>query len=91
VGEVWIWKEEKIQMHVLRGEEYQLTEKSRLCPDLDLSLLCLVSGSSFRAPGGESVPRSAPRLTRAVPVSAIEAASGREPPSPATVTRRAPP
>jgi Uma2 family endonuclease len=32
VGEVWIWKEEKIQMHVLRGEEYQLTEKSRLSP-----------------------------------------------------------
>jgi Uma2 family endonuclease len=39
VGEVWIWKEEKIQMHVLRGDRYELTEKSLLFPGLDLQLL----------------------------------------------------
>jgi Uma2 family endonuclease len=40
VGEVWIWKESKIQVHVLRGDRYEGVDASALFPDLDVNLLC---------------------------------------------------
>jgi Uma2 family endonuclease len=39
VGEVWIWRESRIEVHLLRGQDYQRAEKSRLFPDLDVNLL----------------------------------------------------
>jgi Uma2 family endonuclease len=39
VGEVWIWKDARIEVHVLREERYQLEMKSSLFPDLDVNLL----------------------------------------------------
>ena len=40
VGEVWFWKDSKIQVHVLRDERYERVERSALFPDLDFDLLC---------------------------------------------------
>ena len=43
VGEVWIWREGQIAVHVLgpaSPASYEQTERSRLFPDLDLNLLC---------------------------------------------------
>lgn len=40
VGEVWFWIGGKLDVHVLRDESYQATDRSRLLPDLDLALLC---------------------------------------------------
>jgi len=40
VGEVWFWKDSKIQVHVLRDERYERVERSALFPDLDVNLLC---------------------------------------------------
>ena len=39
VGEVWIWKDSRIEVHVLRQQRYELSEKSVLFPDLDVRLL----------------------------------------------------
>lgn len=39
VGEVWIWKESRIEVHVLRQQQYQQEAGSALFPDLDMSLL----------------------------------------------------
>jgi Uma2 family endonuclease len=39
VGEVWFWTDSGIEVHVLREQRYVRTDRSRLFPDLDLSLL----------------------------------------------------
>lgn len=39
VGELWWWKNERIEVFVLRGEHYVKVEHSELLPDLDLDLL----------------------------------------------------
>jgi Uma2 family endonuclease len=39
IGEVWFWKESRIEVHVLRQLDYERTDRSRLFPDLDLELL----------------------------------------------------
>ena len=40
IGEVWFWKENRIEVHVLQKDRYERTDRSRLFPDLDLVLLC---------------------------------------------------
>lgn len=40
IGEVWFWKESRIEVHVLRRQGYERTDRSLLFPDLDLELLC---------------------------------------------------
>ena len=40
VHEVWFWKNDVIQVHVLVGEEYGQTEQSAVLPGLDPQLLC---------------------------------------------------
>jgi Uma2 family endonuclease len=40
IGEVWFWRDSGIEVHVLRHERYERTDRSRLFPDLDLALLC---------------------------------------------------
>ncbi len=37
VGEVWIWKDSQIEVHVLRDQRYRQADKSTLFPDLDLN------------------------------------------------------
>lgn len=39
VGEVWIWKDERIEVHVLEDDRFEKANRSRLFPDLDLDLL----------------------------------------------------
>lgn len=39
VAEVWTWKGERIEVHVLAGDRYERTETSGLFPDLDLALV----------------------------------------------------
>ena len=39
VGEVWFWKDEGIEVHLLRGDHYQRAERSAVFPDLDVALL----------------------------------------------------
>lgn len=40
VGEVWFWKDGKIDIHVLRQDHYESADRSLLFPDLDVDLLC---------------------------------------------------
>jgi Uma2 family endonuclease len=41
IGEVWIWKDERIEIHVLAGaDRYERVDRSRLFPDLDVAGLC---------------------------------------------------
>jgi len=40
VGEVWFWREGRIEIHVLRGGRYEAAARSALFPDLDIDLLC---------------------------------------------------
>ena len=40
VGEVWFWREGRIEIHILRGGRYQAAARSALFPDLDIDLLC---------------------------------------------------
>jgi len=40
IGEVWFWKEGRIDVHVLRSGQYESAEGSALFPDLDIALLC---------------------------------------------------
>lgn len=40
IGEVWIWRERRIEVHLRRGDEYERSDRSALFPDLDLALLC---------------------------------------------------
>lgn len=37
VREVWFWKDERIEIHVLRGERYEQVARSRLLPELDVA------------------------------------------------------
>lgn len=39
VSEVWTWKDERIEVHVLTEDRFERVERSRLFPDLDLDLL----------------------------------------------------
>ena len=39
VGEVWRWKDSRIEIHVFRGKRYEMSERSTLFPDLDVQLL----------------------------------------------------
>lgn len=39
VGEVWTWKEDRIEVHVLEGDRFERAARSRLFPGLDLDLL----------------------------------------------------
>jgi Uma2 family endonuclease len=39
VGEVWVWRDSRLEVHVLRNERYQREDRSRLFPDLDVALL----------------------------------------------------
>jgi hypothetical protein len=39
VGEVWFWREGRIEVHVLRGGRYESATRSALLPDLDVELL----------------------------------------------------
>ena len=36
VNEVWIWREDRIEVYLLQGEQYERGERSELLPDLDL-------------------------------------------------------
>jgi Uma2 family endonuclease len=40
IGEVWFWKASRIEVHVLRQQGYERTDRSALFPDLDMELLC---------------------------------------------------
>ena len=40
IGEVWFWKDGRIEVHVLREERYEPVDRSPLFPDLDVGLLC---------------------------------------------------
>lgn len=40
IGEVWIWHDGRIEVHVLRREHYEDSERTALFPQLDLPLLC---------------------------------------------------
>jgi Uma2 family endonuclease len=39
IGEVWIWRDGAIEVHLLRGGEYTRAERSALLPNVDLALL----------------------------------------------------
>ena len=39
VGEVWTWKDERIEVHVLEDDRFERAARSRLFPGLDLDLL----------------------------------------------------
>lgn len=39
VREVWLWQDQVLSVHVLRGDEYAAAERSAVLPDLDLRLL----------------------------------------------------
>ena len=40
IGEVWCWKDGRIEIQVLRHERYEPVDRSPLFPDLDVGLLC---------------------------------------------------
>ncbi len=39
VREVWRWQDSRIEVHVLREQRYEISERSTLFPDLDVQLL----------------------------------------------------
>jgi len=39
VSEVWRWKDSRIEVRLLRGQRYEIAERSSLFPDLDVQLL----------------------------------------------------
>lgn len=39
VSEVWFWKDERIEIHLLSGDQYERADRSALFPDLDIGLL----------------------------------------------------
>jgi Uma2 family endonuclease len=51
IREVWIWRDDSIQVHVLRGGAYKHVRRSVVLPGLDLDLLvsCLRRSSATRA------------------------------------------
>jgi len=40
IGEVWFWREGRIEVQVLHQDRYERADRSRLFPDLDLNVLC---------------------------------------------------
>ena len=40
IGEVWFWKDGRIEIHVRRGDGYETSAVSVLFPELDIALLC---------------------------------------------------
>ncbi len=40
IKEVWLWKNDKLDIYYLENEQYSLQEKSQLLPNLNVSLLC---------------------------------------------------
>jgi Uma2 family endonuclease len=44
IGEVWFWREGRIEVHVLRGRLYESAPRSALFPGLDIDLLCSFLG-----------------------------------------------
>jgi Uma2 family endonuclease len=40
IGEVWFWKDGRIEIHVLRQDHYESANQSALFPDLDVAVLC---------------------------------------------------
>jgi len=40
ISEVWFWIDERITLHVLRGDRYERATRSASQPDLDIALLC---------------------------------------------------
>jgi Uma2 family endonuclease len=40
IAEVWFWNDEKITIHVLRGDHYEHVSRSAALPGLDVDLLC---------------------------------------------------
>jgi Uma2 family endonuclease len=72
VGEVWIWKEDRVEIHVRRGDRYERASRSRVLADLDLELLAsfLDRPTALQAVRGfrealESGPASGPGKRRA--------------------------
>ncbi len=39
IGEVWFWKDGRIELHLLRGDHYERSDRSALFPDLDVEQL----------------------------------------------------
>ncbi|HEX7704323.1 MAG TPA: Uma2 family endonuclease, partial [Kofleriaceae bacterium] len=39
VGEVWHWKDDRLTVHVLGANGYELHDRSHCLPDIDLELL----------------------------------------------------
>jgi Uma2 family endonuclease len=39
VGEVWLWRDGRIEVHVVRGGHYESATRSALFPELDIELL----------------------------------------------------
>jgi Uma2 family endonuclease len=39
IGEVWFWEKRRITVHRLRGDSYELSDRSGLFPDLDINQL----------------------------------------------------
>ncbi len=39
VREVWVWREQQVSVFVLRGDAYELRERSELLPELELGEL----------------------------------------------------
>ena len=44
VGEVWRWKDSRIEIYVLREQTYEKVERSAVFPDLDVNRLCTFLG-----------------------------------------------
>lgn len=40
ISEVWFWIDERITLHVLRGDRYERVSRSEWLPGLDIALLC---------------------------------------------------
>lgn len=72
VQEVWRWRDGRITVHVLRGEQYHPAPRSVALPELDLDLLCsfldrpTVSQGirDFRAAASTSAQRDRPRTAK---------------------------
>jgi Uma2 family endonuclease len=45
IPEVWMWENQVLSVHVLRGDKYVEAERSELLPDLDLELLARYLGA----------------------------------------------
>jgi len=43
VREVWIWQDEQIEVHALRGDAYERIARSEILPDLDLPAIAVLA------------------------------------------------